>query len=160
MQQGKPISKTRRVVYTGIGLTATGLGIVGIVLPVMPTTIFLIIASAFFLRAHPGLHRWINGNRILGPYLAAYTQKRGLTIPRKLLTIGFLWVTIGFSALLVVDALWLRLLLAAIAAGVTIHLVLLKTYRPDADPATTIALPVGRHRSSSRPVAPGRANQE
>jgi len=127
-----PLSPTRRALLTGLGLISTGAGIVGIVLPVMPTTIFLIIASALFLKAHPRLYTWLHRNKVLGAYLDAYTEKRGLPMRHKITTIAVLWVTIGISEVMV-QALWLRLFLAAVAIGVTIHVSLLKTRRPDSE---------------------------
>ena len=129
MESQVTLPRSRRIVYSGIGLAATGLGILGIILPIMPTTIFLIIASAFFLKAHPPLYRWLHRSRVLGPYLAVYTRKQGLSVVRKLIIIGILWGTMAISIVFVAEALWLRLLLAAIGVGVTLHVALLKTYR-------------------------------
>jgi hypothetical protein len=108
-------------VYVVLGVVLTGIGVIGIVTPILPTTVFLLVASGLFLKASPRLHRILHTNRITGPYLRAYVDGTGLSVGRKLFTIGLLWVTLAVSAWFVREQLWLLLLLAAVGAGVTIH---------------------------------------
>ena len=133
MDKGKtskaPMSKTRRVAYNSIGVLCTGLGIVGIVTPVLPTTIFFILASGLFVRSNPALHRWLHKNRITGAYLKAYAQGGGLNLKRKLSTIAVLWVGLSVSAWFVREILWLLILLAAIGIAITIHVATVKPRR-------------------------------
>ena len=120
------LSRRRRVIYNAAGLLLTGVGILGIITPVLPTTIFFILASALFIRSSPRIHRWLNTNRLTGPYIEAYTAGRGLSRRRKLSTIAMLWVTLGISGWFVRDILW-RLLGGGGGAGVTFHVA---TIRP------------------------------
>lgn len=103
------------------------LGVLGIVLPILPTTPFLLLASACFLRSSPRLHVWLMRNRMLGSYIIAYRRFHAIDPWTRIATIALLWACITWSAVFVVEALWLRILLALIAVGVTTHLVLLKT---------------------------------
>ena len=124
---GRVLSRRRRVIYNAAGLVLTGVGILGIITPVLPTTIFFILASALFIRSSPRIHRWLNTSRLTGPYIEAYTAGQGLSRRRKFSTIAMLWVTLGISGWFVRDVLWLLLLLGGVGAGVTIHVA---TIRP------------------------------
>jgi len=103
------------------------IGVVGIFLPVLPTTIFLILASACFIKSSPQANEWLRNHKILGMYIKNYQDKSGLTVKSKIINIVILWIMISVSALLFTENLYIRLLLIAIATGVTIHLLMIKT---------------------------------
>jgi len=127
----KPLGPMGRFLYRALGVLLTAAGIIGIVVPVWPTTIFLILASAVFLKSSPEMYQWLHRNRILGPYLQAYTDKTGISMGYKIWTISILWLSIGFSAIFAVSILWVRIMLFGIAVAVTIHVATLKTRRKE-----------------------------
>ena len=116
-----------RLVLIVVGLVSVGLGAAGIVLPLLPTTPFLLLAALCFSRGSQRFHRWLLSHRLLGPYIRGYVEKRGIPLRAKILAIAFLWVTIFSTALLVVDAWMVRGVLLGIAAGVTVHIATRKT---------------------------------
>jgi uncharacterized protein len=91
---GRPI---RRVIYAGAGVVLVGVGAVGVVIPGLPTTIWLIGASYLFARSHPGLEARLIRNRFFGPYLR-YLD-RPATMPRraKITTCALMWTSVGVS---------------------------------------------------------------
>ena len=103
------------------------IGAIGILLPILPTTIFLILASACFIKGSPKANEWLLNNKIFGAYLKNYQDKSGLTVKVKAASITFLWMMILISAFIFTEELFIRLLLIAIAIGVTIHLLMVKT---------------------------------
>src|SRR3990172_8713506 len=105
------------------------IGVIGIFLPLLPTTIFLILASACFVKSSPKANEWLKSNRYLGPYLRNYQDKTGLTLKSKILSIVFLWISISLSGYFLTHELYIRLILLAIACGVSIHLILIKTIK-------------------------------
>jgi len=111
------------------GTVCVGLGMLGIFLPLLPTTPFLLLAAACYIRSSEKFYRWLIANRWFGRYIRNYREGRGVPLSTKVMAISLLWITIGYSAFFVVDILAVRILLILIAAGVTAHLVLLKTYR-------------------------------
>lgn len=117
------MSRGRRRLYLVLGGFFTTLGIVGIVTPVLPTTVFLIVASALFVEASPAAHAWLGSNRVTGPYLRAYREKAGLSRPRAAATIATLWIALAISAYFVRNHPWLLALLGAVGIGVTIHVI-------------------------------------
>ena len=124
------MNKAARYLLIAAGTLAVGLAVLGIFLPILPTTPLLLLAAFFYARSSDRFLHWLLTNRIFGAYISNYRQ--GLGIPRreKILTITALWLTIGFSALYVVEAIWLKILLGIIAVGVTAHLIRIRTYQP------------------------------
>ena len=113
-----------------LGSLALALGVVGVVVPVLPTTPFLILAAVCYARSSARCYRWLVTNRVFGRYLDDYLRGRGVSWKIKACALVFLWVVISLSALLFVDALWLRILLFVVALGVTVHVVTLRGPAP------------------------------
>lgn len=80
-------SRAARLVWLALGLALTGLGVVGLILPVMPGTVFLILAAACFARGSPRLEAWLLAHPRLGPTVVAWRRDR--TIPRKAKLLAF-----------------------------------------------------------------------
>lgn len=115
------------------GTLSVALGIIGIFLPLMPTTVFLLLAAACYARSSDRFYQRLINDRWLGGYIRNHREGRGMRRKDKIVTLVMLWAGIGASAIWTVEALWLRLLLVAIAAGVTAHIVKLPTFSPAAD---------------------------
>jgi uncharacterized membrane protein YbaN (DUF454 family) len=113
------------------GTLSVVLGVVGIFVPVLPTTPFLLLAAACYARSSERFYHWLLTNRWFGEYIKNYREGRGIPLKQKVLTISLLWLTIGYVAGFVVSSWWLKLVLLGIAIGVTIHLTRTKTYRPE-----------------------------
>ena len=107
------------------GTILLGIGVVGIFLPLLPTTPFLLLAAFCYSRGSRRFHRWLLGNRFLGAYIRRYQEHRSMTPRHKAFTLTLLWVGIGLTAGFAVPMWWGRLLLGVIAVGVTIHILTL-----------------------------------
>jgi uncharacterized membrane protein YbaN (DUF454 family) len=130
--QSVNVEKTNQVVklaYLISGFVFVFLGVLGAFLPLLPTTIFLILASACFMKSSPRANAWLKNNKLLGSYLRNYQDKTGLTIASKITHIAVLWIGILISAYLLTDKTAIQVLLFMIAVGVTLHLVMIKTAR-------------------------------
>jgi len=125
--QVKSISPLTKYLYLASGFILVIIGVVGIFLPILPTTIFLILASACFIRSSPKANEWLRNHKILGMYIKNYQDKSGLTLKSKIINIILLWLMISVSAFLFTELWYIRLLLLLIAVGVTIHLLMVKT---------------------------------
>lgn len=125
-----------RHVLIAIGCLAVAMGVAGIVLPLVPTTPFLLLAAACFSRASPRLNAWLHDNRWFGPYLRSYRSGQGIPLHGKIGILAFLWLSLGASALWGVPRnMWaVQLMLLAIGVGVTIHIARMRTVRRDAMP--------------------------
>ncbi len=125
----RPLPMPVRALLWATGTLFVGIGILGIFLPLLPTTVFLLIAAACYARSSDRAYRWLMTNRLFGQYLRNYQEERGATMRSKVFTIAFLWIGIGATIYFISAPLWLAAVLGAIAIGVTIHLVRLKTIR-------------------------------
>lgn len=126
----------KKAILIFVGTVCVGLGVLGMFLPLMPTTVFLLLAAYCYSHSSERFHNWLLNNRFCGKYISNYKSGRGISVRQKASTITLLWASIGFSIWLLAAAWWVNLLLAAVAIGVTIHLLWIKTYRPE--PATEL----------------------
>lgn len=124
------MSKTKKVLFIGLGTLATGIGIIGMFLPVLPTTPFLMLAAFLYARSSERFLHWLLTNKLCGSYIDNYRSGRGITLRQKIGTLALLWVTIGSSAIFFVDKLWIRILMGVVAIAVTTHLLMLPTFKP------------------------------
>ena len=115
-----------RLLFIILGTLCLIVGILGIFLPLLPATPFLLLASACYVRGSHTLHRWLMSNRYLGAYITTIKERRGMPLQAKVLTIAVLWSSLLFSAFRV-DSLLLDVLLLMVGIGVTTLLVRLKT---------------------------------
>lgn len=111
-----------RILLLVAGVLSVVLGLLGIFLPLLPTTPLLLLAAWCFARSSDRFYQALLDNRWLGPYIRAYREGRGMPVRAKVITLLMLWLAIGLAAGFVVPALWSRLLLVGIATGVTIFL--------------------------------------
>lgn len=122
-------SRLARAFFVTAGTLSVAVGVVGIFLPLLPTTIFLLIGAACYGRSSPGAYRWLTTNRAFGRYFRNYKEERGATVLTKVTSLALLWAGIAAAIYLVSPPLWGTLALVAIAAGVSWHLLSLRTIR-------------------------------
>jgi len=87
-----------KVFYNVAGVLAVALGILGIFLPLLPTTPFLLLASACFARGSVRLHRWLLGHRVFGKYLANFEAGHGIPLKGKIVATVMLWGSMAWSS--------------------------------------------------------------
>ena len=117
----------RKNLLIAAGILCSILGIVGIFVPVLPTTPFLLLAAACFVRSSEKLYQRLLNNRFFGNYIRNYIEGRGLPLSIKIITITLLWVTISISVIFGIQNLPVRIILVVIAVGVSLHIIKIKT---------------------------------
>jgi uncharacterized membrane protein YbaN (DUF454 family) len=120
----------RKAVLIFAGTVCVALGVLGMFLPLLPTTVFLLMAAYCYSRSSDRFHGWLVNNRWLGGYIRNYKSGQGVSLRQKVTTISILWVSIGFS-IWMLGGFWITLLLLVIAVAITVHLIWIKTYRPE-----------------------------
>ena len=103
------------------------LGIIGIFIPLLPTTPFLLLAAACYIRGSKKFYNRLIKNKLLGEYIKNYQEGRGVPLNVKIITIIVLWLTIIISTIIIVSNFIIWILLFVIAIGVTIHIIKIKT---------------------------------
>lgn len=114
-----------------IGSVFVVLGVLGMFVPLLPTTVFLLLAAWCYARSSERFHEWLLQNRLFGEYIRNYREGRGMRVREKAITLGTLWASIGYSVWVADLPTWTDVLLLGVAVGVTIHILTLKTYRPE-----------------------------
>ena len=132
-EQGRKIVKT---LWFIAGTICVVLGAIGIVLPILPTTPFLLAAAACYYKSSEKMHRWLLNNKWFGEYIRNYTEGKGLTRKTKITALTVLWITIILSTVFMLNRLLpaqlvlpLQLVMIAVAIAVSIHILRLPTFK-------------------------------
>ncbi len=116
-----------RILLTILGLISLGLGILGIFLPVLPTTPLLLLSAFLFLRGNRRLYDWLKHHPKISPYIPDFMVHKSIPLHVKFGSVSLIWITLLNCAVFIAPNWFLRILFVIIAAGVTIHILSYKT---------------------------------
>ena len=119
---------TKHIILTLAGFVLLGLGIIGMALPVMPTTPF-VLGAAVCLSGNGRVRPWLMRNRYFGSYIDHYRHRRGVPRDVKWKSILFLWGGLALSFVLLRSSA-VRIILPIVGAAVTAHILMLRTRKP------------------------------
>ena len=119
--------KVKKIALVCAGLVSLALGVAGIVLPLLPTTPFLLLSAACFIRSSDRHYQWLINHKWFGRIIRDYRVHKSISPGTKVFAIIMLWATILYSVFFVAPMLWLRVLLIAIAVAVSAHILHFKT---------------------------------
>jgi len=128
-KENKKLNQLLRAILIISGTIFLGLGLIGIFIPILPTTPFLLLCAACYARGSQRFYNWLMNNKWFGNYIKNYREGRGIPLKFKILTISLLWLTILTSIYFVINNFLIEMIIIIIAIGVTIHLLTIKTYR-------------------------------
>lgn len=112
------------------GTFALGLGILGIFLPLLPTTPLLLLAAALYLKSSPRLYEWLMNHPRLGSYIRNFREYRAIPLRVKIISVTLVWLTIGYCIVAVVDEWWwAQLLMALLATAISWHILSFATLK-------------------------------
>lgn len=111
-----------RVLLLAVGFLSIALGVLGIFLPVLPTTPFLLLAAACFIRTSPKFYDWLVDHPKLGKYVVYYLDGKGIPKKAKVYTLVVLWSTMFITAFIVLDSAIVRVILPSIGFLVSIYI--------------------------------------
>ena len=112
-----------------IGSIFVALGIIGIFLPIVPTTPFLLVAAACYAKSSTRLYNWLLNNRYFGSYIKNWREGRGVPWRTKIYALSLMVLTIGYSVIFVVPIFFVKVLLVIIALLVGRHIYFLPTLK-------------------------------
>jgi hypothetical protein len=124
-------NKFVRIIYVFTGSIFVGLAIIGIFLPGLPTTPFLILAAYFYIRSSNKLYNWLINNKILGVYIRGYLSGKGMPLRAKVVSLILMWVFGSFAILYGIpdSLLYIKLIVFIILLIGTIFLLRVKTFK-------------------------------
>ena len=117
----------KKILLITAGNLSLSLGIAGIFLPILPTTPFLLLSAACYVKSSKKLYLWLINHKILGLYIRYYILYKAISLRAKVISVSALWVVMLSTIIFFVNPIWLRILLFCIAIGVTVYLVHFKT---------------------------------
>lgn len=117
------------IILTILGLLSLGLGILGIFVPVLPTTPLLLLASVLFLRSNRRLYDWLMNHPKLGPYITNFMKHKAIPLRIKVVAVTTLWLTLLYCAVFVADHWAFRGFFIVLATAITIHILSYKTLK-------------------------------
>jgi len=136
--QKKPVkARLIRILFFIAGSVFLGLGIIGIFIPILPTTPFLLLTAACYIRSSEKAYNWLLNLKYVGKYIHNYREGRGLPNKIKTIIIAILWITIIISIILTWGLFWVQLILLLVAVGVSIHIILIKPKKKNAADSKT-----------------------
>ena len=115
-------SRVGRAVYKILGFACLGLGIAGYVVPVLPGTVFLLMAAWFFFKSSERMYLWVMNHPRFGPTVRAYRAGYGIRRRVKVYAISLMLISVGFSVVFAIDGAVLRAALLALAAVGTVFI--------------------------------------
>lgn len=119
----------KNVILITIGSISVGLGVIGIFLPLLPTTPFLLVGAYCYFEGSPKLYTWLLSNRYLGEYIRNFREHKSIPLGTKIFALSTLWLTVGYCILFLIPLMLVKILLFIIASAVTRHLLSYETLK-------------------------------
>jgi uncharacterized membrane protein YbaN (DUF454 family) len=116
-----------KIVLIVTGTISLALGVIGIFFPLLPTTPFLLLSAACYIRSSQKLYLFLINNKYLGKYIKNYTENKAISKKSKIAALTFLWLSIGYTIIFLIPRFIGQVALVTIALAVTIHIIKLKT---------------------------------
>ena len=119
-----------RIFLIIVGSVSLVLGILGTFLPMLPTTPFLLLSAAAWVKASPSLYEWLINHRVFGKYIRNFREYRAIPLRVKIISVSLVWLTIGYCIFAVVDEWWwAQVLMALLATAISWHILSFATWK-------------------------------
>lgn len=121
------MAKAKKFFWVLLGLISLALGLMGIFIPFLPTTPFLLLSAGLFLKGSNSLYTWLITNKLLGTYIKNFRELKAIPLLTKAIAVATLWATILLSIFFFTSKPLLQVFLLVVATGVTIHILHYRT---------------------------------
>lgn len=112
-----------------LGSLSLFLGLLGIALPLLPTTPFLLLSATCYFHGSDKLYHWLMAHPTLGPYIHSFREEKAIPLRVKVVSVTMVWVTLLYCIFFVVNSLWIKLLLLFLAIAISWHILSYATRR-------------------------------
>lgn len=123
------MSSIIRYVYVVLGILFCVLGVIGIFVPLLPTTPFLLLSAALFFRSSPRLYHLLLNHPQLGPYIRNFREHKAISLRIKIISVSLVWLTILHAVFFLLDYWILEILLLILAVCITVYILHFRTLR-------------------------------
>ena len=125
------MNKVKKGIYICVGLVAFALGAIGIILPILPTTPFLLLASFCFAKGSERFHVWFINTNLYKKHLESFVKERAMTLKQKVVLLAFADTMMAIP-LITVDVLFIRIILIALILFTLYYFIFkIKTITPE-----------------------------
>ncbi len=128
MNNQKAENSFRKYLFITSGILSVILGFIGIFLPILPTTPFLLLAAYLFSKSSDKFYNWLIDNRLFGSFIKNYREGKGISRQAKFISLTSLWLVLGSSIIYATQNIYLKILLILIGVAVTVHLLKIPTF--------------------------------
>ena len=109
-----------KIIFLIVGSLSLGLGVLGVFIPGLPTTPFLLLTAAMYARSSDRLHKKLLENKYVGKYITNFERNKSMSLRVKLYSIGLMWIMISLSTLLTYHPVWVKLVIVSLGLVGTI----------------------------------------
>ena len=110
-----------------LGTVSLALGIIGIFLPLLPTTPYLLLPAALYFRGSPRLYQWLLNHKHFGPYIRNFRENKAIPLRAKIISLLLMWGTMIYCIFFLIPLVWVKVVMFLVAAGVSWHILSFKT---------------------------------
>ena len=122
----------KKTLFITLGSASLALGVIGMFLPVLPTTPFLLLTAGLYARSSDRLYSWLMNHKIFGEYIRNFREEKAIPLRGKVIAISTMWIFMLYSIFFIVNEKWhLQVLLGSIAVAVTIYILSFKTKKDE-----------------------------
>ena len=125
--KGRVGEETLKLFYNIIGTVSLFFGFIGVILPIIPTTPFVLLSAACYYKGSERLHGWLSRNEVFGPMIRDYEEHGGMRKATKMKALTIMWAAVLGSALLILETLTMRVLIILVAVIGTASMLRVKT---------------------------------
>lgn len=112
-----------------LGTVSLALGIIGIFLPLLPTTPFLLLAAALYFRSSQRLYDWLLQHPHLGVYIKNFRENKAIPLRVKIISVSLVWCTLLYCTFTIAEGVWPKILFPLLATAITLHILHYKTLK-------------------------------
>jgi uncharacterized membrane protein YbaN (DUF454 family) len=124
-------NKFTRILLIICGSLSVAFAVLGIFLPLLPTTPLLLLAAYCFGKSSDRIYSWLINNKLFGNYIKNYQAGKGIPLHSKITAIVTMWLVLIISGVWGTDLLIIRIVLFLVGTGVTIHLLRMPTFKKE-----------------------------
>ena len=112
-----------------LGSISLALGVIGIFLPLLPTTPLLLLAAALYVRSSEKLYLWLINQKHLGSYIRNFREQKAIPLRAKIVSVSMVWITLTYCAISISEQIWIKAMFILLAIGISVHILSYKTLK-------------------------------